>query len=48
VAMTASASSTDRDQCLAAGMDEFVSKPVRLQDLRKSLLNTPSSCASAA
>ncbi len=41
VAMTASASSADRDLCLAAGMDEFVTKPVRLQDLRKTLLATP-------
>jgi PAS domain S-box-containing protein len=41
VAMTASASSTDRDLCLAAGMDDFVTKPVRLQDLRKTLLATP-------
>jgi len=48
VAMTASASSTDRDECLAAGMDEFVSKPVRLQDLRKTLLATPPSQITAA
>ena len=41
VAMTASASSTDRDLCLDAGMDDFVTKPVRLQDLRKTLLATP-------
>jgi PAS domain S-box-containing protein len=48
VAMTASASSADRDECLAAGMDEFVTKPVRLQDLRKTLLGTPAGRQSAA
>ncbi|HND60676.1 MAG TPA: PAS domain S-box protein [Opitutaceae bacterium] len=40
VAMTASASNNDRDACLGAGMDQFVSKPVRLQDLRRTLLET--------
>ncbi|MEO6875496.1 MAG: response regulator [Opitutaceae bacterium] len=41
VAMTASASSSDRDLCLEAGMNDFVTKPVRLQDLRNTLLATP-------
>ena len=48
VAMTASASSADRDTCLAAGMDEFVTKPVRLQDLRRTLLSTPAGSQAAA
>ena len=39
IAVTANATIEDREQCLAAGMNAYMSKPYRLRDLRRALMD---------
>jgi CheY-like chemotaxis protein len=42
VAMTANAMESDRDLCMAAGMDDYVAKPIRVEQLVEALQRVPS------
>ena len=48
IAMTAHAMTGDRDLCLAAGMDDYISKPIRPSDLINLLKRTSATPANPA
>ena len=48
VAMTAEAMSGDRERCLAAGMNDYVAKPIRVEELVAAIRRTPGRASGAA
>ena len=41
VAMTANAMQGDREMCMAAGMDDYLTKPIRVDQLVDALIRAP-------
>jgi CheY-like chemotaxis protein len=39
--MTANAMQGDRDMCLDAGMDDYITKPIRVDQLVEALMRVP-------
>jgi len=48
IAITAHALKGDQERCLAAGMDAYISKPIRSSELFETIQRTLERCASAS